>query len=227
MTPQPRNIPNCEQDGDIMYCGMTRYKSGLTTRGRGERLSSVFLAPWSPAQMAHLRFIGALLLLSFVAALAWAQRGDIYNSIGSTTDTTRAYEKRSGGAIVLVSVFAADGKTRLDRQAVVKATNQTAHTVNWQTTDDRSEAPMELMVGVYEIEVGAVGYLSEQKQLSIVTASSTIRIEIALHPDPSAMDLRIADADMPAKARKEARQAVSSLKSGNLKNARKKLDAAD
>ncbi len=177
--------------------------------------------------MAHLRFIGALLLLPFVAALAWAQRGDIYNSIGSTTDTTRAYEKRSGGAIVLVSVFAADGKTRLDRQAVVKATNQTAHTVNWQTTDDRSEVPMELMVGVYEIEVGAVGYLSEQKQLSIVDVSSTVRIEIALHPDPSAMDLRIADADLPAKARKEAKQAVSSLKSGNLKNAKKKLDAAD
>lgn len=127
----------------------------------------------------------------------------------------------------MLSVYAADGKTRLDRQSVVKATNQSSHTINWQATDDRSEAAMELMVGAYEIEVSAVGYLSEQKQVHVVQANSTVRIDISLRRDPSAMDLSIADAAMPSKARKEAKQAVSALKSGKLKDAKKKLDAAD
>ncbi len=128
---------------------------------------------------------------------------------------------------MVLSVYAADGKTRLDRQSVVKATNQSSHTINWQATDDRSEAAMELIVGTYDFEVSAVGYLSEQKQIHVGQANSTVRLEVALRPDPSAMDLSIADAAMPSKARKEAKQAVSALKSGHLKDARKKLDAAD
>jgi tetratricopeptide (TPR) repeat protein len=179
----------------------------------------------SAAPVAAARFLRTLFLLSLLAVFASAQ--DIYNSMGSTTDTTRGYETRAGGTIMALTVYAADGKTRLDRQAVVKATNQSVHTVNWQATDDRSEVAMELRTGAYEIEVSAVGYLSEQKQINIVGVSSTVRIEVALRPDPSAMDLSVADAAMPPKARKEARRAVSALKSGNLKDARKKLDSAN
>src|ERR1019366_8409111 len=190
------------------------------------------MPPRSPARIAPACFIGTRLLLHLLTVVlltvvAWGQRGDTYNSMGSTTDTTRGFERRSGGAIVVLSVYAADGKTRLDRQSVVKATNQSSQTINWQATDDRSEIAMELLVGTYDFEVGAVGYLSEQKRLSIVTTASTIRIAFSLRPDPSAMDLSIADAAMPSKARKEAKQAVSALKSGHLKDARKKLDAAD
>ena len=99
--------------------------------------------------------------------LAWAQRGDPYNSMGSTTDTTRGFESRSGGSVLLLSVYAGDGKTRLDRQAVVKATSKSAQTVNWQTTDQRSEAAIGLPFGNYEIEVSAVGYLSTQKEFQV------------------------------------------------------------
>lgn len=173
------------------------------------------------------RLISILLFTSLVATLGAAQRGDVFNSIGSTTDTTRSYESRSGGTILILSVYGADGRTRLDRQAVVKATNQSVHTVNWQATDERSEAAMELMTGSYDFEVSAVGYLTELKQINVVSANSTMRISVALRPDPSAMDLHIADADMPPKARKEAKQAVSALKSGNLKSAKKKLNEAD
>lgn len=186
----------------------------------------------SPSRIKPTCFIGTLFLLRLLTVVlltvvAWGQRGDTYNSMGSTTDTTRGFERRSGGTIVVLSVYAADGKTRLDRQSVVKATNQSSHTINWQATDDRSEAAMELMFGAYEIEVSAVGYLSEQKHVNVVGANSTIRLEVSLRRDPSAMDLSIADAAMPSKARKEAKQAVSALKSGHLKDARKKLDAAD
>ena len=176
--------------------------------------------------MTPLRFIGTLFLLFLMGVLASAQ-GDPFNSIGSTTNTTRSYESRSGGGFVIVSVYAPDGKTRLDRQSVVKVTNQNSHTISYQATDDRSEAAFELVSGRYEIEVSAVGYLTEQRELQTVTAVSNIRLEFSLHRDPSAVDLSITEASMPSKVRKQARQAVSALKSGNLKNARKRLDAAD
>ena len=173
------------------------------------------------------RFVATLSFVLLVAALGFAQRGDGFNSIGSTTDTTRSYESRSGGSILITTVYGPDGKTKLDRQAVVKATNQSSHTMSYQTTDDRAEAPMELVFGVYDIEVSAVGYLTEIKRVNAVQATSTIRISVALRPDPSAMDLHIAEAEMPSKARKDAKQAVSALKSGKLKDAKKRLVDAD
>ena len=177
--------------------------------------------------MMYRRFAAILLFALLLTALCSAQRGDTYNSIGSTTDTTRSYESRSGGSILITTVYGPDGKAKLDRQAVVKATNQSSHTMSYQTTDDRSEAPMELIFGVYDIEVSAVGYLTEIKRVNAVQATSTIRVSVSLRPDPSAMDLHIADAEMPSKARKDAKQAVSALKSGRLKDAKKRLVDAD
>ena len=187
--------------------------------------------------MVSRRFATILLFTLLSAVLASAQPGpagvmgnpggDLYNSIGSTTQGMRNYESRSGGTIMILTVYGPDGKTKLDRQAVVKATNQSSHTDNWQATDDRAEAPMELMPGAYDIAVSAVGYLSETKHVNVSQASSTIQISVSLRPDPTAMDLHIVDADMPSKARKDARQAVSALKSGKLKDARKRLVDAD
>jgi len=168
-----------------------------------------------------------LILLPFLAVFAPAQRGDVYNTIGSTTDTTRSYESRSGGSVVVLTVYGPDGKTHLDRQSVVKATNLNTHTIVWQASDDRSEAALELVFGTYEFEISAVGYLSEKKNLQLITANSTNRVEITMHRDPAAVDLNVSEEGMPAKARKETKQAVSALKSGNFKDARKKLDAAD
>ena len=206
--------------------GPRRTSPGLTFHGQREELTvAIGMTPRSTARAAVPRCVG-LLFFFFMAVLAWAQHGDVYNSIGSTTDTTRGFESRSGGSVLLLSVYAGDGKTRLDRQAVVKATNQSAHTVNWQTTDDRSEVALDLQFGTYEIEVSAVGYLSEQKELQIAGALRTIPVQIILRRDPTAVDLNIADAAMPSKARKEAKHGVSALKSGNLKDARKRLDAA-
>jgi tetratricopeptide (TPR) repeat protein len=162
--------------------------------------------------------------------LLWASFSsaqDPFNSIGSTTGTMTTYESRNGGAILVVTVYGPNGSTKLDRQAVVKATNASSHMVQWQTTDDHAVAPMELISGAYEIEVSAVGYLTEVKKVNAAQTSSTIQISVSLRPDPSAMDLHIAEADMPSKARKDAKQAVSALKSGKLKDAKKRLVDAD
>jgi tetratricopeptide (TPR) repeat protein len=173
-------------------------------------------------------FIARLFLLHCLTIAVCAQRGgvDPFNNINSTTNATPGYSSQ-GGTLVLVSVFAEDGKTKLDRQALIKATNRSSQAVNWQTTDDNSHGAIELTVGTYDIEISAVGYLTEQRDVSIAGAYQTYPLVISLRRDPSAMDLHIADADLPPKARKEARQAVSALKSGNLKDAKKKLTAAD
>ena len=142
------------------------------------------------------------------------------------------YELHPGESLVRVTVYAEDGKTHLDRQSVLKITNQSNHTVSWLTTDaqKQSEAGFGLLPGKYEMDISAVGYLSEHKEFEIVIAgdlaADTNRIEVALHRDPEAPDFNIAETAMPPKARKEFKHGVSALKSGNLKDARKRLDAA-
>ncbi|HMD15868.1 MAG TPA: tetratricopeptide repeat protein [Terriglobales bacterium] len=137
-----------------------------------------------------------------------------------------SYKARDGEALVLFSVFAENGKTHLDRQAVLKITNQINHTVLWDTTDDKSEAALGLLFGKYEIEISAVGYLSERKEVQANNTLITTRIDVVLHHDPSAVDLNISDEAVPAKARGALKHGVSALKSANLKEARKSLDAA-
>jgi tetratricopeptide (TPR) repeat protein len=137
-----------------------------------------------------------------------------------------SYELHSGEELVMISVFSENGKAHLDRQAVLKITNQSTHDVVWKTTDDQSEAGLGLPFGKYEIEISAVGYLSERKEFLTATREDTVRLEVALQRDPEAADFNIAEAAMPSKARKEAKHGVSALKSGKLKDARKRLDAA-
>jgi tetratricopeptide (TPR) repeat protein len=141
-------------------------------------------------------------------------------------DELHSYELHSGEELVMISVFAENGKSHLDRQAVLKFTNQSTHDVVWKTTDEQSVAGLGLPYGNYEVEISAVGYLSERKEFLTATRQDTVRLEVALHRDPSAVDLSIAEAALPSKARKEAKQAVFALKSGDLKYARKKLEAA-
>ncbi|MGB8013237.1 MAG: tetratricopeptide repeat protein [Terriglobales bacterium] len=137
-----------------------------------------------------------------------------------------SYELHSGEELVMITVFSENGKAHLDRQAVLKITNQSTHDVVWKTTDDQSVAGLGLPFGNYEIEISAVGYLSERKEFLTATRQDTVRLEVALHRDPEAVDLSITEAAMPSKARKDARHGVSALKAGNLEDARKKLQAA-
>jgi tetratricopeptide (TPR) repeat protein len=167
-----------------------------------------------------------LLVILLPAVLASAQFADPFNGLGSTTITIRGNESRSGGTLLQVTIYAENGKTRLDRQSVLKLTNQTTQTTTWQTTSDISYAVIELPFGKYDIEISAVGYLSEHRELQVVGVFNTVPLEVILHRDPAAIDLSVAEAALPSKARRETKHGVSALKSGNLKDARKRLDAA-
>jgi tetratricopeptide (TPR) repeat protein len=164
----------------------------------------------------------SLLLL----APASAQLGDAFNAPGATTSTIPGYDNRGGGTVLLLTVYAENNRTRLDRQSVVKLTNQTTQTVSWQTTTDVSEAAFGSMpFGHYDIEVSAVGYTTAHKELQVVSAINTVKLEILLQRDPTALKLDVDEA-LPARARKETKHGVSALKSGNLKQAQRWLDAA-
>lgn len=155
-----------------------------------------------------------------------AQRGDAFNAIDSTTSLTPGYDSRGGGTVFLFKIFSENDKTRLDRQSVIKLTNQTTNTVSWQTTNDQSEAFFgDVPFGHYDIEASAVGYLTSHKELQVISSLNTVNLDIVLQKDPAAFKLDVDEA-MPTKARKDTKHAVSALKSGNLKQAQKWLDAA-
>src|ERR1035438_8338693 len=119
----------------------------------------------------------ALLLLMAAFASAQAGRPDVFDTVNSTTYGTQGPESH-GGTIVQVHVFSEDGKTHLDRQSVIKATNQTANTVNWLTTDDHSQATFELPFVRYDVEVSAVGYFSQTKTIQAVGAVQHVQVEV-------------------------------------------------
>jgi tetratricopeptide (TPR) repeat protein len=171
-----------------------------------------------------LRFWPLVALLS--SALAQTGHYDPFNNFSSPTNTTSGYVSRSGTSLQ-VTVFADGEKKRLDRQSLVKLSNQTLQMVSWQTTNEVSETGFgDLPFGHYELEVSAVGYLSVHREFQAITANVPIKMEIVLERDPAAVNLEIADAALPPKARKATKHGVSALKSGNLNEASKRLNEA-
>ena len=128
---------------------------------------------------------------------------------------------------LLVAVFG-ENKTALDRQAVVKALNKDTQKVAWETTTRKSEATLtNLSVGVYEVEVSAVGYLTAKLEVQIQEANNLYKVDVELKKDPAAVDLNVpTEQQMPARARKAISQGVAALNSGKLKEAHKRLIAA-
>lgn len=163
------------------------------------------------------------LLSTFASGQA---RGDPFNAIDSPTSTMTRYDSQTGGTMLLLNIYAETEKKRLDRQAVVKLLNQRTQIVNWQTTNNEAQVSFgDLQFGHYDVDVSAVGYLPVHKEIEAVGALNTMRVSVVLQRDPAAFKLDV-DESLPAKARKDTKHGVTALKSGNLKQAEKWLDAA-
>jgi len=163
-------------------------------------------------------------LLMFGGSVAFGQF-DPFNAPGSTTTTVTGYENRQGTNIE-VTVFN-DKNKRLDRQSLVKVSSKQLLTVNWQTTNELSEVVFgEIPAGHYEIEISAVGYLPAHKEVQVISSWAPVRVEVTLQKDPTAVNLELADALLPAKARKNAKHGVEALKSGKWNEADRNLEAA-
>ena len=137
------------------------------------------------------------------------------------------YTTAPGTGVLVCTVYAERNPVHLDRQAVMKLINVTNQTAVWQTTEDTSKGLFtNLQFGAYELEVSAVGYLSSRKELEVADNHGPVLIDIELHRDPAAINLDVASAVLPSKARKQTKRAVRALKSANLKEAEKQLDEA-
>lgn len=136
------------------------------------------------------------------------------------------YQTSPGTGILVLSVFAEKSSVPLDRQALLKLVNRADQKVTWQATEDASRGAFtEITFGEYDVEISAVGYSSEHREVH-VTKSDPILFDIVLHRDPSGINLDVAEHMMSAKARKETKAAVAALKSGNYPKAQKHLDSA-
>jgi len=168
----------------------------------------------------------ASVLILLLSAPVFAQGYDPFNAPGNTISSIPGYTSH-GGAPLLLKVFAENDRVRLDRQSAVKLYNQTTQTVSWQTTSDIGEASFgDVPFGHYDLEVSAVGYATAHKEFQVVSSLAPIRMEIVLQKDPAAVNLNVADGALPPKARKDTKHGVSALKSGNLNEADKRLNAA-
>jgi len=182
------------------------------------------------------RFGVPLLLASLLAATALAQRGGL-NDPQNTQEILTSFNTAPGTAVLIVNVFSERTRTRLDRQALLKLVNLGNQSARWQTTEsqnstgkwdttDQTQAVFtNVIYGSYDIEVSAVGYLSTHKELRLASTIRPEQIDIVLQRDPSAINLDVGNMMSP-KARKETKQAISALKSGNLKEAERHLTTA-
>ena len=151
-----------------------------------------------------------------------AQRSDPATKPPDPSQTLKGHE----GAELRITVLTADGKP-LDRQALVRLHNDAHDTTNWQTTTDISDTLFEdLPLGNYDIEVGAVGYLSSRKKVEVANVVDIPGLRVVLQRDP-AFDSDDNDASMSPKALQEMKHAIRALNSGDLKEAQKRLEKAD
>ncbi len=136
------------------------------------------------------------------------------------------YETAPNTAVVIVHTFAEEKPVSLDRSVRVDLTNLANHVGGFLVVPGHEAAVfVNTVLGKYVISVTAVGYISASREVSVLSPARQ-EVEIVLHRDPAAVTLNEASGLMPPKARKEARRAVSLLKSSDLTNAEKHLKAA-
>jgi tetratricopeptide (TPR) repeat protein len=179
-----------------------------------------------------------LILPSLLAcwAVATFAQGAVPTTDSGLRDRSSLYITTPGTGVVVATVSSEKKSALLDRQALLQLLNRSNHTATWQTTNEIVQGAFEDHVsqgvfnnveyGEYDIEVSAVGYLSERRQLQVVNSWSPIQLKFTLKRDPEAINLDVPDMVISAKARKEVKRGVSALKSNNLKEAEKQLGAA-
>ena len=142
--------------------------------------------------------------------------------------TATIYNTLPGTGVLVFTVYNERKGTHLDRQALLKLVSPSSQSPVWQTTlEDTSQGVFaNLAYGNYNVEVSAVGYLSTQKEVQVPNSLSPVMVDVMLRRDPDAINLDVSDRELSPKARKQAKRAVSALRSGNFKEAQKQLDEA-
>jgi tetratricopeptide (TPR) repeat protein len=158
----------------------------------------------------------------FVSALL-----GVFCLLAGTVPGQVVYENAPGTGILIFDVFAERTTVHLDQVAFLKLVNVNGPTVSvLRRTGDSRAVFTNLPYGKYRVEINAVGYLSAYQE-ALLMGPKASRYDILLHRDPAAVNLDVADHISSAKARKEAKRAITELRSRNTENAEKYLDEAD
>jgi tetratricopeptide (TPR) repeat protein len=186
-----------------------------------------------PALIRDCLILPCLLVCWAVATLA---QGAVPTTDTGLRDRTLQYLTAPGTGIVVATLYSEKKGAPLDRQALLELLNRSTQTATWQTTNEVVQGAFQdhvaqgaftnVAYGEYDIEVSAVGYLSERRQLQVVNSWAPVELKFTLKRDPDAINLDVPDIGISAKARKEVKRGVSALKSNNLKEAEKQLGAA-
>jgi tetratricopeptide (TPR) repeat protein len=186
-----------------------------------------------PALFRDCLMLSFLLVCGSVTMLAQGAVPTVDNGL---RDYASLYTTTPGTGIVVATVSAEKKNVHLDRQALLQLINRSTQTGTWQTTNDITQGAFQDQVsqgvftdvayGEYEIEVSAVGYLSERRQLQVANSWSPVQLKFNLKRDPEAINLDVPDMGISAKVRKEVKRGIYALKSNNLKEAEKQLGAA-
>ena len=180
---------------------------------------------FSPHRLCLASFV-FLLQVSLPCAFGQSAGGLPYTDRGVTGTLYTAYESAPGTGVVELTVISGTTRTPLDRQALVKLVNQTSKTAMWQTTEEGAKAVVpNVPFGSYTVEVSAVGYVTASQPVDMVTIARVKEVKIVLQKDPSAIQLDVDDKEISSKGRKELKRAIAALKSNNLKEAQRHLDA--
>lgn len=152
------------------------------------------------------------------------QMQKMYSARGMSPIAT--IETAPNTAVLVFHVFAEEKPASLDRSARLDLTNLANHLGLSLLVASHEDAVFpNIALGNYDITVTAVGYLSTHQEINAISPV-TQHIDIVLHRDPAAMILNEASGLMSGKAKKEAKRAVSLLRSGQLANAQKHLETA-
>ena len=173
----------------------------------------------------------ALLLVSFLFSSARAQSAPTFKdptvNIGAAVEGLGLYRTAPGTSVLVFTLFAERNGVHLDRQAVLKIVNVNSHASVVAVSNETSKGIfLDVYPGNYELEISAVGFISEHREMKVIDSHRAIETDIVLKRDPNAVNLDIAASVLPPKARKQTKHAIFALKSGNLAGAQKELDQA-
>jgi len=176
------------------------------------------------------KILSALFL--FLATIATAHAQGTPTSprpAGVATATSNIPMHGSAGGVSLVLSVVDENMGRLDRRAMVGLLDENTKHNSWQQTSKGSEVTFdELGVGKYDVQVSAYGYITARKEIEVssLRQKEQMKVQVVLHPDPDAVELKATDASMPEKASKEAERGISDLMFGKFPDAQKHLENA-
>ncbi len=179
----------------------------------------------------RLNFSVALIVAAsacLLAGTAFAQRSGTPGPPATNNPLGNNFpEVGRGGAAIVVSVVDESGMP-LGEQALVKLYGQETNTNTWGTTQKRAEVEFDsVATGDYQIEASAAGFQTTTQTVNVMTPNGVFNVLVRLKRGSAGDNTNLKPGQLLApKALKEAEKGLTGLKSGNLNDAQKHLEAA-